>query len=199
MFPTFKVDREIFTFYSTLIWYSELQSLLQTLVSQIRPHDDSFLRHPELRLDLTRKIGALRLGNLQTFIHFGSLEHASLSLDTSWTHQFTRLQSILIIKSFGQSVQVQPIRDHGSDITTITSPIWYAFSLWWPSRTYLYCLVMFCRWFWILDKELISCLVGGNAVSAFLSWRLSATNACDVTLVWKSSYQQVAQFGISFK
>jgi hypothetical protein len=43
------------------------------------------------------------------------------------------------------------------------------------------------------------CIVGGNAVSAFLSWRLQATNACDVTLVWKANYQQVAQYGISFK
>lgn len=41
--------------------------------------------------------------------------------------------------------------------------------------------------------------VGGNAVSAFLSWRLQATNACDVTLVWKSGYDHVAQYGISFK
>jgi len=41
--------------------------------------------------------------------------------------------------------------------------------------------------------------VGGNAVSAFLSWRLQATNACDVTLVWKSGYESVAQYGISFK
>ncbi|EMC94420.1 hypothetical protein BAUCODRAFT_547797 [Baudoinia panamericana UAMH 10762] len=41
--------------------------------------------------------------------------------------------------------------------------------------------------------------VGGNAVSAFLSWRLSATNACDVTLVWKSGYEQVSQYGISFR
>ncbi|OCL05119.1 hypothetical protein AOQ84DRAFT_414306 [Glonium stellatum] len=41
--------------------------------------------------------------------------------------------------------------------------------------------------------------VGGNAVSAFLSWRLQATNACDVTLVWKSGFDQVAQYGISFK
>jgi Ketopantoate reductase PanE/ApbA len=43
------------------------------------------------------------------------------------------------------------------------------------------------------------CIVGGNAVSAFLSWRLQATNACDVTLVWKANYQQVAQYGISFR
>ncbi|KAI5464154.1 ketopantoate reductase PanE/ApbA-domain-containing protein [Mariannaea sp. PMI_226] len=43
------------------------------------------------------------------------------------------------------------------------------------------------------------CLVGGNPVSAFLSWRLQATNACDVTLVWKSGYEHVAQYGISFK
>jgi hypothetical protein len=43
------------------------------------------------------------------------------------------------------------------------------------------------------------CIVGGNAVSAFLSWRLQATNACDVTLVWKNGYQAVAQYGISFK
>ncbi|KAF2839792.1 putative dehydropantoate reductase [Patellaria atrata CBS 101060] len=41
--------------------------------------------------------------------------------------------------------------------------------------------------------------VGGNAVSAFLSWRLQATNACDVTLVWKSGFENVAQYGISFK
>ncbi|EXJ87606.1 hypothetical protein A1O3_04567 [Capronia epimyces CBS 606.96] len=43
------------------------------------------------------------------------------------------------------------------------------------------------------------CIVGGNAVSAFLSWRLQATNACDVTLVWKANYQTVAQYGVSFK
>ncbi|KAK5239710.1 hypothetical protein LTR40_014313, partial [Exophiala xenobiotica] len=43
------------------------------------------------------------------------------------------------------------------------------------------------------------CVVGGNAVSAFLSWRLQATNACDVTLVWKANYQTVAQYGVSFK
>ncbi|CAD6502711.1 BgTH12-05301 [Blumeria graminis f. sp. triticale] len=41
--------------------------------------------------------------------------------------------------------------------------------------------------------------VGGNAVSAFLSWRLQATNACDVTLVWKSGFDVVSQYGLSFK
>ncbi|OAP61356.1 hypothetical protein AYL99_03559 [Fonsecaea erecta] len=41
--------------------------------------------------------------------------------------------------------------------------------------------------------------VGGNSVSAFLSWRLQATNACDVTLVWKNNYEAVAQYGVSFK
>jgi len=41
--------------------------------------------------------------------------------------------------------------------------------------------------------------VGGNAVSAFLSWRLSATNACDVTLVWKNGFDAVAKYGLSFK
>lgn len=50
------------------------------------------------------------------------------------------------------------------------------------------------------DSELMRvCSVGGNPVSAFLSWRLQATNACDVTLVWKSGYEHVAQYGISFK
>ncbi|KAF4809813.1 Meiotically up-regulated gene 72 protein [Colletotrichum tropicale] len=50
------------------------------------------------------------------------------------------------------------------------------------------------------SSELMSvCSVGGNPVSAFLSWRLQATNACDVTLVWKSGYDHVAQYGISFK
>ena len=43
------------------------------------------------------------------------------------------------------------------------------------------------------------CVVGGNAVSAFLSWRLQATNACDVTLVWKSGFDAVHQYGITFK
>ncbi|EGC49882.1 2-dehydropantoate 2-reductase [Histoplasma capsulatum var. duboisii H88] len=41
--------------------------------------------------------------------------------------------------------------------------------------------------------------VGGNAISAFLSWRLQATNACDVTLVWKSSFDAISQFGVTFK
>lgn len=41
--------------------------------------------------------------------------------------------------------------------------------------------------------------VGGNGTSAFLSWRLQATNACDVTLVWKNGFENVAQYGISFK
>ncbi|ERT00071.1 2-dehydropantoate 2-reductase [Sporothrix schenckii 1099-18] len=50
------------------------------------------------------------------------------------------------------------------------------------------------------DFELMNVVtVGGNAVSAFLSWRLQATNACDVTLVWKSGFEHVAQYGISFK
>jgi len=44
-----------------------------------------------------------------------------------------------------------------------------------------------------------ACAVGGNAISAFLSWRLQATNACDVTLVWKNGYESVAQYGISFR
>jgi Ketopantoate reductase PanE/ApbA len=41
--------------------------------------------------------------------------------------------------------------------------------------------------------------VGGNAVSAFLSSRLQATNACDVTLVWKAGFDTVAQYGISIR
>ncbi len=50
------------------------------------------------------------------------------------------------------------------------------------------------------DYELMKVVsVGGNPVSAFLSWRLQATNACDVTLVWKSGFEHVAQYGLSFK
>ncbi|KAK4187303.1 hypothetical protein QBC35DRAFT_552322 [Podospora australis] len=50
------------------------------------------------------------------------------------------------------------------------------------------------------DYELMNVVtVGGNPVSAFLSWRLQATNACDVTLVWKTGYEHVSQYGISFK
>jgi hypothetical protein len=50
------------------------------------------------------------------------------------------------------------------------------------------------------DCELMNVVtVGGNPVSAFLSWRLQATNACDVTLVWKTGFEHVSQYGISFK
>jgi len=50
------------------------------------------------------------------------------------------------------------------------------------------------------DQQLTKVIaVGGNSVSAFLSWRLSATNACDVTLVWKNGFESVAQYGLSFK
>ena len=51
----------------------------------------------------------------------------------------------------------------------------------------------------MIELTTMVCTVGGNAVSAFLSWRLSATNACDVTLVWKSGFDTVAQYGISFR
>ncbi|KAI9670909.1 MAG: hypothetical protein M1817_003794 [Caeruleum heppii] len=52
----------------------------------------------------------------------------------------------------------------------------------------------------VVEEDLTRfCVVGGNAVSAFLSWRLQATNACDVTLVWKSGFDAVHQYGISFK
>ncbi|KAJ5719972.1 hypothetical protein N7493_006850 [Penicillium malachiteum] len=43
------------------------------------------------------------------------------------------------------------------------------------------------------------CSVGGNAISAFLSWRLQATTSCDVTLVWKQGFEAVSQYGVSFK
>lgn len=49
------------------------------------------------------------------------------------------------------------------------------------------------------EAEKHFCTVGGNAVSAFLSWRLQATNACDVTLVWKNGFESVSQYGISFR
>lgn len=51
-----------------------------------------------------------------------------------------------------------------------------------------------------MGRQLINvCTVGGNAVSAFLSWRMTATNACDVTLVWKSGFETVSQYGITFR
>lgn len=60
--------------------------------------------------------------------------------------------------------------------------------------------LLFARRVAMDDSELMQvCTVGGNAVSAFLSWRLQATNACDVTLVWKSGFESVYQYGISFK
>jgi len=50
------------------------------------------------------------------------------------------------------------------------------------------------------DCELMNVVsVGGNPVSAFLSWRLQATQACDVTLVWKSGFDRVEKYGITFR
>ena len=40
--------------------------------------------------------------------------------------------------------------------------------------------------------------IGSNAVSAFVSWRLNASQAADVTLVWRSQCEVVQQYGISF-
>jgi len=51
----------------------------------------------------------------------------------------------------------------------------------------------------MVHRLLKVCAVGGNAISAFLSWRLQATTSCDVTLVWKSGFDAVAQYGVSFK
>jgi hypothetical protein len=44
-----------------------------------------------------------------------------------------------------------------------------------------------------------TCLVGSNGISAFLSWRLQATTSCDVTLVWKSGFESVSQYGVTMK
>ncbi|KAK7208118.1 ketopantoate reductase PanE/ApbA C terminal-domain-containing protein [Myxozyma melibiosi] len=41
--------------------------------------------------------------------------------------------------------------------------------------------------------------VGSNSISAFLSWRLTASNAADVSLIWKSHYEIVMNYGIAFK
>lgn len=41
--------------------------------------------------------------------------------------------------------------------------------------------------------------IGSNAVSAFISWRLNASQAADVTLVWRSQCEVVQQYGISFR
>ncbi|KAK9477406.1 ketopantoate reductase PanE/ApbA C terminal-domain-containing protein [Lipomyces japonicus] len=49
------------------------------------------------------------------------------------------------------------------------------------------------------ENKLKVLAVGSNPISAFLSWRLSASNAADVTVVWKSQYDIVLNYGISFK
>ncbi|KAK9456759.1 ketopantoate reductase PanE/ApbA-domain-containing protein [Dipodascopsis uninucleata] len=49
------------------------------------------------------------------------------------------------------------------------------------------------------SRQLRILSVGSNPVSAFLSWRLAASNVADVALVWKSQFDIVYNFGISFK
>ncbi|ORY86951.1 ketopantoate reductase PanE/ApbA C terminal-domain-containing protein [Protomyces lactucae-debilis] len=41
--------------------------------------------------------------------------------------------------------------------------------------------------------------IGSNSISAFLAWRLQASGAADVTLVWRSHFDSVNQFGVGFK
>ncbi|KAK9369408.1 ketopantoate reductase PanE/ApbA C terminal-domain-containing protein [Lipomyces kononenkoae] len=41
--------------------------------------------------------------------------------------------------------------------------------------------------------------VGSNPICAFLSWRLTASNAADVSLVWKTQFDIVYNYGVSFK
>jgi hypothetical protein len=65
----------------------------------------------------------------------------------------------------------------------------------WQTSAILQCLstTILC------SPKLTYLTVGGNAVSAYLTWRLQATNACDVTLVWKNNFESVAQYGLTFK
>ncbi|KAK9333523.1 ketopantoate reductase PanE/ApbA C terminal-domain-containing protein [Lipomyces starkeyi] len=41
--------------------------------------------------------------------------------------------------------------------------------------------------------------IGSNPTCAFLSWRLTASNATDVSLVWKAQFDIVYNYGVSFK
>ncbi|KAK9460024.1 ketopantoate reductase PanE/ApbA C terminal-domain-containing protein [Lipomyces oligophaga] len=49
------------------------------------------------------------------------------------------------------------------------------------------------------DNRLNILSVGSNPISAFLSWRLTASNAADVSLIWKIHNEIVVNYGISFK
>ncbi|KAK9451214.1 ketopantoate reductase PanE/ApbA C terminal-domain-containing protein [Limtongia smithiae] len=49
------------------------------------------------------------------------------------------------------------------------------------------------------DTRLSVLSVGSSPVSAFVAWRLSTSSAADVSLVWKSQYDIVVNYGISFK
>lgn len=42
-------------------------------------------------------------------------------------------------------------------------------------------------------------IVGSNAVSAFYSWRLASSKACEVTVVWRRNWQAVQEYGIAFQ
>ena len=42
-------------------------------------------------------------------------------------------------------------------------------------------------------------IVGSNAVSAFYSWRLASSKACEVTVVWRRNWQAVQDYGIAFQ
>ena len=46
---------------------------------------------------------------------------------------------------------------------------------------------------------MLNVIVGSNAVSAYYSWRLASSKACEVTVVWRRNWQAVQDYGIAFR
>lgn len=88
------------------------------------------------------------------------------------------------------------------DLSNLVLPLQTSFHIrpWLPLHVYASCPVSLLSSPSAMGRPILRvCAVGGNAISAFLSWRLQATTSCDVTLVWKSGFEAVSQYGVSFK
>jgi Ketopantoate reductase PanE/ApbA len=48
-------------------------------------------------------------------------------------------------------------------------------------------------------RKRVLMVVGSNAISAFYSWRLASSKACEVTVVWRRNWQAVQDYGIAFQ
>jgi hypothetical protein len=170
-----------------------------------RRRADSSTRGHHVRLDQIRLLGRSRhdsAASLVRGLRRGFTYHPTSASPAAWCNAYPTCLRLHLACAFCQVSEAHSTPSspqpnallHFSRLIELSYPFCEQKVL--HRLTTLVLLCNHCRMARLTQSVLV---VGGNAVSAFLSWRLSATNACDVTLVWKSGYESVHQYGISFR